>query len=112
MQKQMGNLQPRMQEIQEKYKNDPQKMYEETMKVFKTDGMGPLKGCLGILIQAPVFIGLYRVIQNFAMNGIQEGMVYSFLSSFVIFAQPEHLVTTFLGADLLVANNRFLAALA
>ena len=56
MQKGMGNLQPKLQEIQEKYKDDPKKLSAETMKVFKKDGKGPLKGCLQMLIQIPVFI--------------------------------------------------------
>jgi YidC/Oxa1 family membrane protein insertase len=43
MQKGMGDLQPKLQEIQEKYKDDPKKLSQETMKVFKTHGKGPLK---------------------------------------------------------------------
>jgi YidC/Oxa1 family membrane protein insertase len=43
MQKGMGALQPKLTEIQEKYKDDPQKLSEETMKVFKTDGKGAFK---------------------------------------------------------------------
>ena len=43
MQKGMGALQPKLQEIQEKYKDDPKKLSEETMKVFKTDGKGAFK---------------------------------------------------------------------
>lgn len=56
MQKGMGDLQPKLTELQEKYKDDPKKLSEETMKVFKTHGKGPLKGCLMMLIQIPVFI--------------------------------------------------------
>jgi len=43
MQKGMGALQPKLTEIQEKYKDDPKKLSEETMKVFKTDGKGAFK---------------------------------------------------------------------
>ena len=56
MQKGMGALQPKLQEIQEKYKDDPKRVSAETMKVFKTDGKGAFKGCLMMLIQIPVFI--------------------------------------------------------
>ena len=55
-----------MQEIQEKYKDDPQKLSEETMKLLKKEGSAPLKGCLSMLIQLPIFIGLYFVIRAFA----------------------------------------------
>lgn len=43
MQKGMGALQPKLAEIQEKYKDDPKKLSAETMKVFKTDGKGAFK---------------------------------------------------------------------
>lgn len=43
MQQSMGGLQPKMQEVQEKYKDDPKKLSEETMKILKKDGAGPLK---------------------------------------------------------------------
>jgi YidC/Oxa1 family membrane protein insertase len=66
MSKGMSNIQPKMQEIQEKYKDDPQKLSEETMKLLKKEGSAPLKGCLSMLIQLPIFIGLYFVIRAFA----------------------------------------------
>jgi len=56
MQKQMTDFQPKMQEIQEKHKDDPKKMSEETMKLFKQNGGGPLKGCLTMLLQIPIFL--------------------------------------------------------
>jgi len=43
MQQSMGSIQPKMQELQEKYKDDPKKLSEETMKLLKKDGAGPLK---------------------------------------------------------------------
>jgi YidC/Oxa1 family membrane protein insertase len=56
MQKGMSNLQPKLNAIQEKYKDDKKKLSEETMKVFKSDGKGAFKGCLMMLVQIPVFI--------------------------------------------------------
>lgn len=43
MQSQMSNLQPKMQEIQEKYKDDPEQLSKKTMELLKKDGAGPLK---------------------------------------------------------------------
>ncbi|MBR4568044.1 membrane protein insertase YidC [bacterium] len=63
----MSNIQPKMQEIQDKYKDNPQKLSEETMKLLKKEGSAPLKGCLSMLIQLPVFIGLYFVVRKFAI---------------------------------------------
>ncbi len=75
----MGDMQPKMQKIQEKYADDPAKQQEEMMKMLKGSG-GMFKGCLGMLIQLPVFIGLYRVIQSFAAGTANVGNeMYSFL---------------------------------
>jgi len=56
MQKGMADMQPKMQEIQEKYKDQPEKMSAEMMALFKKSGGGPLKGCLTMIIQIPVFL--------------------------------------------------------
>ncbi|MCY1252299.1 Membrane protein insertase YidC [compost metagenome] len=58
----MKDLQPRMTSIRERYKNDPQKMNQEMMGLYKTEKVNPLGGCLPIVIQIPVFIALYWVL--------------------------------------------------
>jgi len=83
MQKWMVDIQPRLKEIQEKHKDDPQKMGEETMKLFKTSWNNPLKGCKMLLIQMPVFIGLFYVIKDFAENKESVESIYSFLHPFI-----------------------------
>jgi len=60
----MGNLQPRIKEIQEKYADDRQRQSQEMMKLYKESGVNPLGGCLPILLQFPVFIGLYYALQS------------------------------------------------
>ncbi|WDU82843.1 membrane protein insertase YidC [Caloramator sp. Dgby_cultured_2] len=57
-------MQPKLKEIQEKYKNDPQKMQEEQMKLYKESGTNPLSGCLLFLIQWPIIIAMYYVVAN------------------------------------------------
>jgi len=52
----MKDMQPKMKEIQETYKDDPQRMSEEMMKLWKTPGNNPLKGCMTMVIQIPVFL--------------------------------------------------------
>ncbi len=102
MQKGMGDLQPKLQEIQEKYKDNPQKLSQETMKVFKTSGKWPLKGCLMMLIQIPVFIGLYYVIRHFAAGEVQPDNLYSFFHGFgQKYLSLDHVKTHLLGIDLL-----------
>ncbi|HEX7241827.1 MAG TPA: membrane protein insertase YidC [Longimicrobiaceae bacterium] len=66
MRAQMKNMavQPLMQEIQTKYKEDPQRQQQEMIKLYKEHGFNPLAGCLPLLIPMPVFITLFFVFQN------------------------------------------------
>jgi YidC/Oxa1 family membrane protein insertase len=59
---QMKKIQPLMKEIREKYKNDKQKMNQEVMNLYKVYKVNPLSGCLPILVQIPIFFGLYRML--------------------------------------------------
>ncbi|MFZ6771759.1 membrane protein insertase YidC [Undibacterium sp. SXout7W] len=54
---------PKMQAVRERYKNDPQKMNQAMMELYKTEKINPLGGCFPILIQMPVFLSLYWVLQ-------------------------------------------------
>ena len=60
----MRALQPQLKELQEKYKEDRQKLSEEQMKMYKREGVNPLGGCLPMLLQFPVFIGLFYALQS------------------------------------------------
>ena len=71
----MQILQPQMQAIQEKYKNNPEKMMEETRRVQKEVGASPIKGCLPMLVQMPVFIGLFHVLRSFNRTGTGRGQL-------------------------------------
>jgi YidC/Oxa1 family membrane protein insertase len=59
----MKTLTPKMQAIRERHKNDPQKMNQATMELYKAEKINPLGGCLPIVVQMPVFIALYWVLQ-------------------------------------------------
>lgn len=56
-------IQPILQELQKKYANDQQKLQQEMMKLYKDNDVSMAGGCLPMLIQLPILIGLYRVIQ-------------------------------------------------
>ena len=71
----MQEIQPQMQEIRNKYKNDQQKMMQETQKLQKEMGFNPLAGCLPILVQMPVFLGLYHVLRSFNRTGTGAGQL-------------------------------------
>lgn len=113
MQKGMSDLQPKLHEIQEKYKDDPKQLSAETMKVFKKHWVWPLKGCLQMLIQIPVFIWLYYVIRHISAGSIPEGRLYSFFAGFgTPFLDLGNINTNFLGIDLLGTHNILLTILA
>jgi len=60
----MRELQPRMKDIQERFRDDRQRQSQEMMKLYKETGVNPLGGCLPMLLQIPVFIGLYYALQT------------------------------------------------
>ena len=65
----MQNLQryaPQMKEIQKKYKQDKQKQNEELMKFYKENQINPAASCLPMLVQLPVFLGLYYALRHFS----------------------------------------------
>lgn len=68
-QRKMAEMAPRMQAIREKYKNNQQKIMEETRRLQKELGVNPIAGCLPMLVQAPVFIGLFHVLRSFNRTG-------------------------------------------
>lgn len=58
----MKKVQPLMQELREKYKNDKQRMNKEVMGLYKTYKVNPAGGCLPMLVQMPIFFALYRML--------------------------------------------------
>ncbi len=60
--KRLQEIQPKMQEVKEKYKKDPQRMQQEMMELYKKHKVNPMGGCLPMLLQIPVFFALYKVL--------------------------------------------------
>ncbi|MEE2664769.1 MAG: membrane protein insertase YidC [Myxococcota bacterium] len=60
----MRALQPRMKEIQKKFADDKEKQSQATMALYKEEGVNPLGGCLPMLLQLPVFIGLFYALRS------------------------------------------------
>jgi len=106
-QKALTEIQPKIKEIQEKYKNDKEKQVKETMDLYKREKTNPFSGCLPLLIQFPVLIALFWVFKTFEGGLSPEELksLYSFVSS------PE-INTKFLGIIDLVKPSMFLAILA
>jgi YidC/Oxa1 family membrane protein insertase len=77
----MRELQPQLKEIQDKYKDNPQKQQQETMKIYKKNKVNPLGGCLPNLLQFPILITLWRFFQNSILLRQEEFLWASDLSA-------------------------------
>jgi YidC/Oxa1 family membrane protein insertase len=66
----MQALQPKMAELREKYKSNPQKMNQEVAALYKREGVNPLGGCLPLLLQMPIFFAMYNLLStHFDLRG-------------------------------------------
>src|SRR6516165_12784873 len=62
----MSALNPQLMELRKKYKNDKQTLNEETMRLYRENGVNPLGGCLPLLAQMPLFFALFSVLRGIA----------------------------------------------
>ena len=77
----MQELQPKLETFKEKYKKDPQRLNQETMKLYKEQGVNPMGGCLPFLIQMPVFFALFNLFRTTIMLRKAEFLMISDLSA-------------------------------
>jgi YidC/Oxa1 family membrane protein insertase len=84
----MQALSPKIKEIQEKYKNNPQKLNTEMGNLYKQEGYNPLSGCLPMLLQFPIFIAMYQLFSShFDLRG--AGFIPGWIPDLSL---PEHIV--------------------
>ncbi len=103
-QKSLSDLQPKINEIKEKYKDDQQKIAQETMRLYRENKVNPFGSCLPLLIQLPILIALFYVLRS-AFSGLNYDLLYSFIK------QPESIKTISLGFLDLAKPNIILALL-
>jgi len=77
-QKALQELQPKMNEIKKKYKNNKEKQAQATMEFYKKNKINPLGSCLPMLIQLPILIALYRVLRD-TVGSDQLNALYYFI---------------------------------
>lgn len=82
----MKELQPQLQELKEKYEDDPEKQQKATMKLYKEAGVNPLGGCLPNLLQLPILVTLWRFFQNSILIRQQSFLWANDLSA------PDHII--------------------
>ena len=79
----MSSIQPKIKAIQEKYKNDKEKMNEEMAKLSKNENFNPMGGCLPTLIQLPILWGLFTLLRNPIRYIADENMIFAVHQSFL-----------------------------
>jgi len=95
-QKEMQKLQPKIEELKTRYGGDPQKLQEETMKLWREHKVNPFQSCLPMLIQFPVLIGLFFVVRDGSVLALSHHLVYPIYKNL-----SWTFGTSFLGFDLL-----------
>ncbi len=98
----MTRLQPKIKELQEKYKDNKEQQAKEIMELYQKEKINPFSGCLPLLIQLPILIALYQVFLKGFING-EMHFLYSFVPS------PGIINPTFLGLLSLAEPSKILA---
>jgi YidC/Oxa1 family membrane protein insertase len=104
-QRKMAQHAPQLQELRKKYKNDKQRLNEETMKFYKENGVNPLAGCLPMIPQMIVFFALFNVLR--AITGWKLGTkpAYGLTVPVVVSAQKATIFGVHLGDKLLFSHQ-------
>jgi YidC/Oxa1 family membrane protein insertase len=113
----MNEIQPKMKEIQNKYKNDPQTQQAKMMELYKENNYNPMSGCLILLIQFPIIIAFFSVLREPVTYVFKDPKVYKAISKNFLWItnleQPDPYlwglpllaaVTTYLQSMLMTAN--------
>jgi YidC/Oxa1 family membrane protein insertase len=98
-QRKMQEVQPKMDAMKAKFKDNPKKMQEETMKLWKENKVNPMQSCLPMLIQFPILIGLFFTIRDGSILALSEHLIYTPYQNL-----PWDFGTVFLGMDLTMPN--------
>jgi YidC/Oxa1 family membrane protein insertase len=77
----MQLLQPKMKELQKKYGHDREKLGQEMMKLYKETGTNPFSSCLPLLLQSPIFLALFRVLDYAAKGQAHSAIMQPYVSS-------------------------------
>ena len=80
----MKSIEPEVQTVRDKYKNNKQEQARKIMELYKTHGVNPLSGCLLVLVQLPIILALYWVFYKGLNGGVDPTLLYSFVSDPVL----------------------------
>jgi len=96
----MKKLQPQIAELKEKFKKDPKRMNQETMKLYKEHKVNPLGGCLPMLLQLPFFIALYNVL-SVSIELRQEPFISFWIKDLSVY-DPYYVLPVLMGVSMIL----------
>jgi YidC/Oxa1 family membrane protein insertase len=112
--KAMQALQPEVKKLREKFKDDPKKQQEEMMKLYQTNQVNPLAGCLPLVVQMPIFIALYNSIYtNANIRGNIDLGIHESTFLWLKLGEPDHFyilpiiaaITTFIQSKMMASQQ-------
>jgi len=71
----MSEIKPQLDRLQAQHKKDPKRLQQEQLLLYKEHGLNPASGCLFLIIQIPIFIGLYSTLNLFLANGVGSKVI-------------------------------------
>ncbi|HHS50175.1 MAG TPA: membrane protein insertase YidC [candidate division Zixibacteria bacterium] len=100
--KKMKDLQPKLDELKEKYATDVKKLNEETMKLYQKEKINPLGGCLPMIPQMPIFFALFAMLRNsFALRGAPFALWLTDLSA----KDPYYILPILMGISMFIQQK-------
>ena len=104
--KAMMEIQPKMKAIQEKYKDDKQRLNMELANLYKNEGVNPLAGCLPLIIQMPIMIGIFYGIRDFHYEGSASFLWMESISA----PAPTYILTVLSALTTFIASKQTMPA--
>jgi len=103
----MQIMQPELKEIQKKFKDDPQKIQQETMAFYKANNVNPLAGCLPLILQMPVFFALFQLLRDLGARAVGGGMqtIYKFLWMDLRYPDKFYILVILMVATMLITSK-------
>src|SRR3989339_1535080 len=92
----MQRIQPRMQELQKKHKEEPQKLQKEMMDLYKSEKVNPLGGCLPVLLKIPFFLALFFALQSKEFMAIATSSQFLWMSN-IVKPDPTYIMIALIG---------------
>ncbi|OGK39194.1 hypothetical protein A3F34_00440 [Candidatus Roizmanbacteria bacterium RIFCSPHIGHO2_12_FULL_44_10] len=107
MAKEMELIRPELDKLSKQYKNDKQKLQQAQLKLYQDRGLNPASGCLGAIIQIPIFLALYQVLRMFLLGSSKSVVLKVNELAYLPVIKIAQLDPHFLGFNLSVSPSQY-----